>query len=60
MSEYATEPVKGLPELLPTGERMLWQGQPSWRALAIRVFHVRKIAIYFGSHPGLAAGVGMD
>lgn len=48
MSEYATEPVKGLPELLPAGERMLWQGQPSWRALAIRVFHVRKIAIYFG------------
>ncbi len=49
MSEYATEPVKGLPELLPAGERMLWQGQPSWRALAIRVFHVRKIAIYFAA-----------
>jgi hypothetical protein len=48
MSEYATEPVKGLPELLPAGERMLWQGQPSWRALAVQVFHVRKIAIYFG------------
>jgi hypothetical protein len=48
MSEFATEPVKGLPERLPAGERMLWQGQPSWRALAIRVFHVRKIAIYFG------------
>jgi hypothetical protein len=48
MSEYATEPVKGLPEMLPAGERMLWQGQPCWRALAIRVFHVRKIAIYFG------------
>lgn len=49
MSEYATEPVKGLPEELPAGERMLWQGQPSWRALAIRVFHVRKIAIYFAA-----------
>jgi hypothetical protein len=49
MSEFATEPVKGLPELLPAGERMLWQGQPSWRALAIRVFHVRKIAIYFAA-----------
>lgn len=48
MSEFATEPVKGLPERLPAGERMLWQGQPSWRALAIQVFHVRKIAIYFG------------
>jgi hypothetical protein len=49
MSEYATEPVKGLPELLPSGERMLWQGQPSWQALAVRVFHVRKIAIYFAA-----------
>lgn len=48
MSEYATEPVKGLPERLPAGERILWQGQPSWRALAVRVFHVRKIAVYFG------------
>lgn len=48
MSEFATEPVNGLPERLPSGERILWQGQPSWRALAIRVFHVRKIAIYFG------------
>ncbi|MFZ5690070.1 MAG: photosynthetic complex putative assembly protein PuhB [Pseudomonadota bacterium] len=47
MSEFATEPVKGLPERLPAGERILWQGQPSWRALALRVFHVRKIAIYF-------------
>ncbi len=49
MSEYATEPVKGLPEELPAGERMLWQGQPSWRALALRVFHVRKIVIYFAA-----------
>jgi hypothetical protein len=48
MSEFATEPVKGLPERLPAGERMLWQGQPSWGALAVQVFHVRKIAIYFG------------
>jgi hypothetical protein len=44
MSEYATQP-----DQLPAGERMLWQGQPSWQALAIRVFHVRKIAIYFAA-----------
>lgn len=49
MSEYATQPVNGLPDQLPAGERMLWQGQPSWQALAIRVFHVRKIAIYFAA-----------
>ena len=48
MSEFENEPVRGLPERLPAGEVLLWQGQPSWRALAIRAFHVRKIAIYFG------------
>ncbi|MFO1306539.1 MAG: photosynthetic complex putative assembly protein PuhB [Burkholderiales bacterium] len=47
MDEYEFEPVRGLPERLPAGERLLWQGSPSWRALAIRAFHVRKIGIYF-------------
>jgi hypothetical protein len=28
---------------------MLWQGRPSWSALAIRTFHVRKIALYLGA-----------
>lgn len=48
MSEYDHEPVRGLPESLPAGERLLWQGKPNWRALAIRAFHARKVAIYFG------------
>jgi hypothetical protein len=46
--DYAVEPVWGLPEALPEGERILWQGQPRWQALAVRVFHARKVAIYFG------------
>ena len=37
----------GLPERLPEGETLLWQGRPSWRQLALRAFHVREIAIYF-------------
>ncbi len=41
------EPVAGLPGPLPAGERILWQGRPSWRSLAIHAFHVRKVAIYF-------------
>lgn len=48
MSEFETEPVRGLPERLPDGEVLLWQGQPSWPALARRAFHVRKIALYLG------------
>jgi hypothetical protein len=45
--DYAVEPVWGLPEALPEGEQLLWQGQPRWQALAIRVFHARKVAVYF-------------
>lgn len=45
--DYAVDPVWGLPEVLPEGEQLLWQGQPRWQALATRVFHARKVAIYF-------------
>jgi Bacterial PH domain len=43
--EFEAEP--GLPEPLPAGERVLWRGAPEWRGFALRVFHVRKVAIYF-------------
>jgi hypothetical protein len=45
--DYAIEPIRGLPAHLPKGESLLWQGAPNWRLVALRVFHVRKIAIYF-------------
>lgn len=41
-------PPRGLPEPLPEGERILWQGSPRWQSLARRVFHTRMILIYFG------------
>jgi len=41
------EPIPGLPEELPPGERILWSGTPDWKALALHVFHVRAVAIYF-------------
>lgn len=47
-SEFAFEPIRGLPEELPKGEHILWQGAPAWWALARSAFHVRKVAIYFG------------
>jgi hypothetical protein len=37
----------GLPAPLPEGESMLWQGAPSWKNVAFRVLHVRKLMIYF-------------
>ncbi len=43
----AAEPLRGLPGPLPAGERILWQGAPDWQNLAVRTFHIRKVAIYF-------------
>ena len=45
--EHDFEPVHGLPQALPGGEHILWQGAPDPAALARRAFHVRKIAAYF-------------
>lgn len=48
MTEYDVEPVPGLPEKLPMGEAILWQGSPDWKRLALTAFHVRGVAVYFG------------
>jgi hypothetical protein len=45
--EHEFEAAHGLPEPLPKGESILWQGAPDFYDLAIRVFHIRKVAIYF-------------
>ena len=45
--EHEWEAAPGLPEPLPRGEKILWQGAPHWYALAVHAFHVRKLAIYF-------------
>ncbi|MEO1015565.1 MAG: photosynthetic complex putative assembly protein PuhB [Pseudomonadota bacterium] len=42
------EATPGLPQPLPEGERMLWQGKPSATAFAIHIFHLRFVALYFG------------
>jgi hypothetical protein len=39
---------KELPAPLPAGERVIWQGKPSFNGLALRSFHIREVAIYFG------------
>ena len=45
--EHEFEAALGLPETLPKGERVIWQGAPDWRLLARECFHVRKLAVYF-------------
>lgn len=41
--------VRELPEPLPAGERILWQGAPDWRSLYRTAFHARGLAMYFGA-----------
>lgn len=71
--EHDWEPVRGLPEALPQGERILWQGAPDWRHLALEAFHLRTASLYLlgcwalaiigfladgaGLAPGLQSGV---
>jgi hypothetical protein len=45
--DFEFEHAPGLPAPLPPGEYLLWQGSPHWPALAVRAFHVRKVAVYF-------------
>ena len=47
MREHEIEPTPGLPEALPTGEGILWQGSPRWWSLAQRALHIRTLSIYF-------------
>jgi hypothetical protein len=41
------EPVRGLPQALPEGERLIWQGRPDALAFAVHVFHIRLVLAYF-------------
>jgi hypothetical protein len=48
-AEYEIEPVPGLPEKLPAGESILWQGSPDWRSLSMRLFRLRLVVAYFAA-----------
>ena len=45
--DFDFEPVRGLPQVLPKGERMLWQGAPRWQDLAEHAVQARKVIWYF-------------
>lgn len=47
MMEYDFEPIRGLPEDLPEGENILWQGAPDWRVFARSALFTRWVAGYF-------------
>lgn len=45
--DFKFEPVRGLPEQLPEGEYILWQGAPDPRRLAREAWGLRWVAGYF-------------
>jgi hypothetical protein len=47
--EHEHEPVAGLPEALPPGETVLWQGAPRWTGLARRAFRLGWLGLYFAA-----------
>jgi hypothetical protein len=57
--DFEFEPIRGLPALLPEGEKLLWQGAPEWKSLAVRAYHVRKVAAYFALLVAWRVGVGV-
>ena len=56
--EHDGEPIPGLPERLPAGETLLWQGRPQGKGLTARALGLRAIAWYFGALLALQAGLG--
>jgi hypothetical protein len=44
--EHEFEAAPGLPEKLPAGEYILWQGAPEWRGLGVSAFGLRTVALY--------------
>ncbi len=57
--EHEGEPVPGLPERLPPGENLLWQGRPEGRGLTARGMGLRAVTWYFGALLALQAGLGV-
>lgn len=56
-NDFATEPARGLPALLPRGEFMVWQGAPNWRVFANQVFHTRLIGAFLLLAAAIRVGV---
>jgi hypothetical protein len=57
--DFDFEPVRGLPANLPENEKLLWQGAPEWKALALRAYHVRKVVAYFSLLVAWRIGSGL-
>ncbi len=57
LDDFHVEPVRGLPERPPEGERILWQGAPNAWALAREALSLCWVAGYFGLLAAWRGGV---
>src|SRR5262245_20514415 len=46
--DFEFEPIPGIPGELPAGEHVIWRGSPDTGSVVKHVFHVHKMALYFG------------
>lgn len=60
MSAVSDLPPRGLPEPLPAGEHILWQGAPKAAALARRALGTRAVALYFAVASVFVAAFGLS
>ena len=59
MHEHDKEPVPGLPQELPEGEHILWQGRSEYSSLATSTLHLKKLAGYFAALLALRVALKM-
>ncbi|MEP2639460.1 photosynthetic complex putative assembly protein PuhB [Roseobacter sp.] len=45
--DFEIEPIEGLPQEPPKGERILWQGRPDWARLSIEALNLKWVMGYF-------------
>jgi hypothetical protein len=60
--DVQVEPIRGLPEVPPEGEHILWQGAPDSRTLALQALNMGWVAGYFAllaGWRGIAIGIDM-
>ncbi|MDF2231506.1 photosynthetic complex putative assembly protein PuhB [Albimonas sp. CAU 1670] len=58
--DYHVEPIRGLPGVPPEGERILWQGAPDWRALALEAMGLRWVMAYFAALAVWRVAIDLD
>jgi hypothetical protein len=64
MDTFEIERALDLPGPLPEGEHIVWLDSPAWTSLAVRVFHLKGLSLYFAAvlaaHTAWQLGEGLS